>query len=322
MISFKTIVRKLCLFKYRHRIEHALALQRRGEVRSDGLTLTAVSHHLEIEWCARYIHPWDRGCDRREQEDRFAEQSFADTDAALSRLFNALPDVDVIEFRVLHPDSHQRILAGTVGRTTCVTRTLKVSSRTRLWHRGVAISLVLLAALSLLSKAIHAQASATSPNSDTDASSTSTDYFVMIGSDFDRPGLLPRANYNIGVGHTFEFLKKDPLGDELTFGYTYENSGTHGFFHTNNGEHTESAGVMKNFALPKTKVLTGYTWLQSGITSYTGNAQVQNRLDSGVSLGGIVHFNNNHSVWIQESYSKVVTVPWYTTFSIGYTYSR
>jgi hypothetical protein len=154
-----------------------------------------------------------------------------------------------------------------------------------------------------------------------EAAGTSTDLFVMIGSDFDRPGLLPRANYNIGIGHTFGFLKKDPLGDELTFGYTYENAGTHGFFHTPFGEHTESAGVMKNFALPKTKTVTGYTWIQSGITSYTGDAHVLNRLDSGVSLGAIVHFNNSSSIWIQESYSKVVTVPWYTTTSVGYTYS-
>ena len=151
--------------------------------------------------------------------------------------------------------------------------------------------------------------------------STSTDLFVMGGSDFDRPGLLPRANYNIGVGHTFAFLKKDPIGDELTFGYTYENAGTHGFFHTRFGEHTESLGVMKNFNLPKTTVVTGYTWLQSGITSYTGNAHVQNRLDSGVSLGAIVHLSFHNSIWLQESYSKVVTVPWYTTSSIGYTYS-
>src|ERR1035438_10304017 len=59
-----------------------------------------------------------------------------------------------------------------------------------------------------------------------ESAGTSTDLFVMFGSDFDRPGLLPRANYNIGIGHTFGFLKKDPIGDELTFGYTYENAGT------------------------------------------------------------------------------------------------
>jgi hypothetical protein len=153
------------------------------------------------------------------------------------------------------------------------------------------------------------------------AMGTSTDLFVMFGSDIDRPGLLPRANYNLGVGHTFGFLKKDPIGDELTFAYTYENAGTHGFLHTVNGEHSEQVGVMKNFSLPKTKVVSGYTWVQTGITSYTGNAKVQNRLDSGVSLGAIVHFNDKNSIWIQESYSKVVAVPWYTTSSAGYTYS-
>jgi hypothetical protein len=163
---------------------------------------------------------------------------------------------------------------------------------------------------------LHAQQTPAEP-----PAGTSTDLFVMFGSDVDRPGLLPRANYNIGIGHTFAFLKKDPLGDELTFAYTYENSGSHGFLHTSNGEHTESAGVMKNFALPKIKMTTGYTWLQTGITTYTGNAHLQNELDSGVSLGVIVHCNLKNSIWIQESYSKVVTVPWYTTASIGYTYS-
>jgi len=160
----------------------------------------------------------------------------------------------------------------------------------------------------------HAQA----PAAD---SGTSTDLFVMFGSDFDRPGLLPRANYNIGIGHTFGFLKKDPFGDELTVAYTYENAGTHGFLHTDNGEHTESIGLMKNFPLPATKVVTGYTWIQTGITSFTGNPRAENRLDSGVSLGAIIHFNDHNSIWIQESYSKVVTVPWYTTSSIGYTWS-
>jgi hypothetical protein len=139
----------------------------------------------------------------------------------------------------------------------------------------------------------------------------------MFGSDFDRPGLVPRANYNIGIGHTFAFLKKNPFGDELTFAYTYENAATHGFLHTPFGEHTESLGIMKNFPLPKTKLVTGYTWL----TSFTGNPAIMNRLDSGVSLGALIHLNDRHSVWLQESYSKVVTIPWYTTASIGYTWS-
>jgi hypothetical protein len=191
---------------------------------------------------------------------------------------------------------------------------------------NLALSAAVLIILSLATASVHAQATSSSTQATSSAAAenepgTSTDLFVMLGSDFDRPGLLPRANYNIGIGHTFEFLKKDPFGDELTFGYTYENSGTHGFFYTGFGEHTESVGVMKNFNLPRTKVMTGYTWIQSGITSYTGQARVLNRLDSGVSLGAIIHFSRSNSVWVQESYSKVVTVPWYTTTSIGYTYS-
>ena len=162
----------------------------------------------------------------------------------------------------------------------------------------------------------------TSPEASPEASmDTSTDLFIMLGSDFDRPGLLPRANDNIGIGHTFAFLKGDPIGDELTFAYTYENSGSHGFFHTDFGEHTESLGLMKNFSIPKTKVITGYTWIQGGITSYTGGVQVANRFYSGLSLGAVIHFSRNSSIWIQESYNKVVTVPWYTTSSVGYTYS-
>jgi hypothetical protein len=150
---------------------------------------------------------------------------------------------------------------------------------------------------------------------------TSTDFFLMPGSDFDRPGLVPRANLNIGIGHTFKFLNKDPIGDELTFAYTYENAGSHGFFHTNFGSHTEALGVMKNFNLPKTKVLTGYTWIQAGLTSFTGNAHVENRFYDGEALGLAVHFNDHNGIWIQESYNKIPTVPWYTTTGIGYTWS-
>lgn len=150
---------------------------------------------------------------------------------------------------------------------------------------------------------------------------TSTDLWVMPGSDFDRPGLVPRANLSIGIGHTFGFLKKDPIGDELTFGYTYENAGSHGFFHTNFGSHTEALGVMKNFGLPKTKVVTGYTWIQAGLTSFTGNAHVENRFYDGEALGAAIHFNDHNGIWIQESYNKIPTVPWYTTTGIGYTWS-
>jgi hypothetical protein len=150
---------------------------------------------------------------------------------------------------------------------------------------------------------------------------TSNDLFIMFGSDFDRPGLVPRANYNIGLGHTFKFLHKDPIGDEITFSYTYENAGTHGFLHTGFGSHTEALGLMKNFPIPGVKWLTGYTWIQGGISSFTGNASVQNRFYDGESLGAIIHFNDHNSIWIQETYNKIPTIPWYTTSSLGFTRS-
>jgi hypothetical protein len=166
---------------------------------------------------------------------------------------------------------------------------------------------------------VFGQSAAASPASED--SGTSNDLFVMFGSDFVRPGLEPKANYNIGLGHTFKFLKKDPIGDEITFAYTYENAGSHGFLHTDFGSHTEALGIMKNFAIPGTKRVTGYTWIQGGITSMTGNALVQNRYYDGESLGAIIHFNDHHSIWIQETYNKIVSIPWYTTASIGYTRS-
>jgi hypothetical protein len=166
-----------------------------------------------------------------------------------------------------------------------------------------------------------AQTTTSTPAQPAADSGTSTDFFVMPGSDFDRPGLVPRANLNIGIGHTFGFLKKDPIGDELTFDYTYENAGSHGFFHTNFGSHTEALGVMKNFGLPKTKLVTGYTWIQAGLTSFTGNAHVENRFYDGEALGAAIHFNDHNGIWIQESYNKIPTVPWYTTTGIGYTWS-
>ena len=173
----------------------------------------------------------------------------------------------------------------------------------------------------LLSPTCKAQDAPQTPSaSDAEESSTSTDLFVMLGSDFVRPGLLPKANYNIGIGHTFGFLKKNPFGDELTFGYTYEDAGS-GFWHSQFGSHTEAFGLMKNFGLPKTKRVSGYGWAQIGISTFTGNATLQNEFYDGDALGAIVHFNDHNSIWIQEMFNKIVSVPWYTTTSIGYTRS-
>lgn len=171
-------------------------------------------------------------------------------------------------------------------------------------------------ALAVTSSALAQEAPPVAPTE-----STSTDVFVMLGPDFDRPGIAMKSNYNIGVGHTFDFLKHDPLGDEVTVAYTYENAGD-GFWHSNLSSSTESAGIMKNFALFNAKRLTWYTWVQVGLTSFAGGESIQNRFYNGESLGAILHVSPTESIWIQETYNKVATVPWYTTTSIGYTWSR
>jgi hypothetical protein len=175
--------------------------------------------------------------------------------------------------------------------------------------------IALIVVLFLLTPVAKAQSMGTMADS-----GTSTDLFVMLGSDFVRPGNLPKANYNIGIGHTFGFLKNDPIGDELTFSYTYEDGGS-GFWHSQNGSHTEAIGVMKNFSLPKQKLVTGYTWLQGGISTFTGNPSLQNHFYFSPAAGVVIHLNVHNSIWIQEMLNVITTVPAYTTTSIGYTRS-
>jgi hypothetical protein len=78
---------------------------------------------------------------------------------------------------------------------------------------------------------------------------------------------------------------------------------------------------MKSFSIPRTKRLTGYTWIMGGTTSLTGNPHVLNRFYNGEALGAIIHFNGHNSIWVQEMFNKIVTFPWYTTTSVGYTRS-
>jgi hypothetical protein len=115
--QLQSLLRKPALWRYERKIRKALALHLRGEVRRDGLTLDNVSSHLEIRWRARDIHPWDRHLARYEREVKFAEQALADTEAAILRLFEKLPQIDVIELSVLEPKSETLIAAGTVHRS-------------------------------------------------------------------------------------------------------------------------------------------------------------------------------------------------------------
>jgi len=74
-------------------------------------------------------------------------------------------------------------------------------------HKGLYTCALVL----LLRGVISAQSTPAESQQPTPAAGTSTDFFLMPGSDFDRPGLVPRANLNIGIGHTFGFMKKTLL---------------------------------------------------------------------------------------------------------------
>lgn len=136
-MPLEALSKRLIRNRRRTAVEGALALQRRGEARSDGLRLVSASHMLEIQWRARDIHPWDRGRPRGRAEHLFHEQCYADTEAAVARLFDALPEVDAICFRVLQPDSDEELLAGLVTRGAMDGRDLGATPRTRLWQMGI-----------------------------------------------------------------------------------------------------------------------------------------------------------------------------------------
>jgi hypothetical protein len=98
------------------KVERALALHERGEVRSDGLRLIAAKTTLRIEWLARAIHPWDRDLPEGRAEPLFSQQCLNDANAAINRLFAEIPILDAIEVRVRRDALHAPILSGTVHR--------------------------------------------------------------------------------------------------------------------------------------------------------------------------------------------------------------
>jgi hypothetical protein len=122
---------------YRRRIEQALDLDRRGEARKDGLQLDRMLHRLEIRWQARNVHPWDRQLPDEARHTRFIEQALTDTEAAIARLFNALPEVDLIDLCVTEPESDATMLSGAVHRSDFQNVRPSPSVRMRLSEMGV-----------------------------------------------------------------------------------------------------------------------------------------------------------------------------------------
>ena len=98
------------------KVERALSLNQRGEVRSDGLQLTSAKLTLRIDWLAREIHPWDRNLPAQQAERLLTQQCLDDADAAITRLFAEIPVLDTIELCVRRDISRPPILRGTIHR--------------------------------------------------------------------------------------------------------------------------------------------------------------------------------------------------------------
>jgi hypothetical protein len=134
----EALLRKIECYRHRRNVETALALHRRGEVRIDGLNPVNITTHLEVEWHARDIHPWDRSVlSPADRATAFVKQSLADTETAIHRLFAALPHVDVISLKVLDRIAVNVIISGTVSRQALSTEHERLSIGMRLMYLGL-----------------------------------------------------------------------------------------------------------------------------------------------------------------------------------------
>jgi diadenosine tetraphosphatase ApaH/serine/threonine PP2A family protein phosphatase len=75
------------------------------------------SMHLDIEWQAAGIHPWDRDLPEERQEQFFTIRLLEDTVLRIRSLFTALPDIDTVRIKVLGPIPQcGALLEGTIAR--------------------------------------------------------------------------------------------------------------------------------------------------------------------------------------------------------------
>jgi hypothetical protein len=119
-------------------VSRSLALRPRGGVANDRLVLHKLCGQLQLEWRARAVHPWDRDLPPCRQVEAYFEQAVADTDLAIHRIFQRLPEIDVIEIRVLDTQDPTKImLAGVVTREDALAADLSSSPKMRLKMMGI-----------------------------------------------------------------------------------------------------------------------------------------------------------------------------------------
>ena len=99
--------------------------------------MVGMRSQLAIQWRARDVHPWDHDLAPAKKEAIFVEQCLADTEAAIIRLFDALPYIDEIEVNVLAPTTESPIMTGTVCRADLNSPRFVASVRMRLRNLGI-----------------------------------------------------------------------------------------------------------------------------------------------------------------------------------------
>ena len=134
--AVRVFIARLAALMQRYCLRQALALPLRGGVRNDRLYVKSISQRLDVEWNTRDIHPWDFD-DRDEVKTvKFLEQFLADTEAAIDRIFRALPQITEISVTVRNPNTGAVIAAGNVERPPEEKQVLS-SARMRLLARGM-----------------------------------------------------------------------------------------------------------------------------------------------------------------------------------------
>ncbi|HUK37265.1 MAG TPA: hypothetical protein VLV86_25290 [Vicinamibacterales bacterium] len=132
----QVLLGKIEAFAHQRTVRRALELHRRGEVRPDGLEASKMCTRLDIQWRARDVHPWDRDLSQARRARLFLDQSVADTEAAVRRLFAGLPHVDRIDVSVLGPGDAV-LITGTVQRSSLAESEGFISPRMRLQELGL-----------------------------------------------------------------------------------------------------------------------------------------------------------------------------------------
>ena len=97
-------------------VTRSLRLSPRGAIAHDVLDMTALSLRLRVEWQATDVHPWDRDLSEPQQAQLFARQCLEEVDAAITRLFERVPEMYVLELGVRDPRSNAMIVSGVVHR--------------------------------------------------------------------------------------------------------------------------------------------------------------------------------------------------------------